>query len=504
MTLTRDFDDRAVAGRTDTIRAGLYQRVSRLTSAAARDDERSIEQQNDGNRLACERRRWTIAAEYADEGLSASRFASAKGGSNRKDFRNALADVKAGKIDVLVMWESSRGSRELENWAGLLNACRAARVLIHVTSHDRTYDLSVGRDWRSLAEDGVDSAYESEKLSVRVKRGKADGRAAGRPQQAPPYGVKRYWDNSKRRFAWDHDEPDPQTGPVVAAIIRAVAAGYGYQAIAHALNGVRPDVPDGEQDPAEGILPGELKAAVPVPSPKGTLWTRTAVTSVAAREVYATLGIVDEAESLKARERLTDTRRKGERPHAARYRYSNVMKCSKCDGPVRGTERKGVALYGCRNGGHVYINAEVADQFIDAVAIERLSRPNAIDLFNRTDNEAVLAARTEAARWRQKIADATTSYNEDRLGIEQLEAITKSLRPKAEAADKRAQEASVPSPLAGLPGDSDAVAERWAALTLPARKAAARALMPDICLLPADAHQAAPAYKRIDPWPERG
>src|SRR5712691_88992 len=185
MTLTRDFDDRAVAGRTDTIRAGLYQRVSRLASAAARDDERSIEQQNDGNREACERRRWTIATVYADEGLSASRFASAKGGSNRKDFRNALADVQAGKIDVLVMGESSRGSRELENWAGLLNACRAARVLIHVTSHDRTYDLSVGRDWRSLAEDGVDSAYESEKLSVRVKRGKADGLAAGRPQQAP-------------------------------------------------------------------------------------------------------------------------------------------------------------------------------------------------------------------------------------------------------------------------------------------------------------------------------
>jgi DNA invertase Pin-like site-specific DNA recombinase len=493
MTLTRDFQDHeAVTDRRDTIRAGLYQRVSRrVGSAADREEERSIEQQDAGNREACERRGWAVTAEYKDEGLSASRFAGAKGGSNRKDYRQALADVKAGRIDVLVMWESSRGSRELENWAHLLNACRVAGVLIHVTSHDRSYDLSVGRDWRSLAEDGVDSAYESEKLSMRIQRGKAAGRAAGRPQQAPAYGVQRIWDNSRRKFAWDRDEPHPETAPVVAAIIRAVAAGYGYQAIAHALNGIA--------DPPEGLLPGTLK--VPVPSPKGGLWTRTAVTSVAGREIYAGLGIVTEAESLKARERLTDTGRKGERPHAARYRFSGAMHCGKCGGPVKGSVRKGIELYHCRNG-CTYLNTEIADAFIDELAIERLSRPDAIDLFSRSDDEAVLAARTEAAKWRQKIADATVSFNEDRIEIEQLEAITKSCKPKAEAADKRAREAALPSPLAGLPGDREEVAERWAALTLSARKAAVRALMPDMKLMPADRHQSAPVDERIIPWPQ--
>lgn len=465
----------------DTIRAGLYQRVSKLASAADRDADRSIEQQNEGNRDACERKGWAVAAEYADPGLSASRFAGSKGGANREEYRRALGDVKAGRLDVLIMWEPSRGSRELESWAHLLNACRAAGVLLHVTSHDRTYDLSGGRDWRSLAEDGLDSCYESEKLSMRIRRGKADGREAGRPQGSVAYGMRRIYDPSRRRFAWLRDEPDPDTGPVAAGIIRKVADGQGYQSVADDLN-------------ARGV-----------PSPAGKRWTRSAVTSIAGREVYARL-LVTEAESLAARARLTDTRRKGERPSAARFRYSQTMKCGRCGGPVRGTTRKGADLYGCR-AGHAYIGAGIADQFIDGVAVERLSRPDAAEVLGRADDAAVLAARADAGRWRQKMADAAEAYSGDRITLDQVEAITASCRPKADAADRRAAELSVPSPLAGLPGGGrEAVTERWEALSLSARKAAVRALMPGIELRPAQpsrgGHPDVPVWERVVPWPD--
>src|SRR5258707_8143462 len=113
----------------DTVRAGLLARVSNKGSNGT---DRSIDQQNQANRDACDRRAWTIAAEYADL-ESASRFAGPKGGANREDYKRALADVKAGLLDILVMWEPSRGSRELENWSHLLNACRAAGGLIYVT-----------------------------------------------------------------------------------------------------------------------------------------------------------------------------------------------------------------------------------------------------------------------------------------------------------------------------------------------------------------------------------
>jgi hypothetical protein len=52
--------------------------------------------------------------------------------------------------------------------AQFLNACRATQTGIYITTHGRLYDMANGRDWRSLAEDGVDSACESEKTFVRT------------------------------------------------------------------------------------------------------------------------------------------------------------------------------------------------------------------------------------------------------------------------------------------------------------------------------------------------
>ena len=57
--------------------------------------------------------RLAIADRYADPGLSASRFAT----KDRPEYKRLLADVEAGKLDVVVLWESSRGGRELAAWA---------------------------------------------------------------------------------------------------------------------------------------------------------------------------------------------------------------------------------------------------------------------------------------------------------------------------------------------------------------------------------------------------
>ncbi|HUY51821.1 MAG TPA: recombinase family protein [Streptosporangiaceae bacterium] len=130
------------------LRAGLYNRESQMASKADRARARSVEQQNEANAGAAELNGWAVTETYRDPGLSASRFAGARGGRNRLDYRRALADVKAGRIDVLVLWESSSGDRELESWAHLLNACRARGVKVHVTQHGRTYDLRNARDWR--------------------------------------------------------------------------------------------------------------------------------------------------------------------------------------------------------------------------------------------------------------------------------------------------------------------------------------------------------------------
>ena len=90
------------AARSKPVQAGVYERVSKLASAKDRREvqrARSIDEQNKANREECERHGWTIADRYADPRLSASRFAT----KDRPEYKRLLADVEAGKLDVVVL-----------------------------------------------------------------------------------------------------------------------------------------------------------------------------------------------------------------------------------------------------------------------------------------------------------------------------------------------------------------------------------------------------------------
>ena len=467
MTLTA-----RAATAADVVRAARYERVSSRDQSAARQARE--------NQAACEVRGWASAV-YEDPGLSASRFAGTKGGANRGDYVRLLAAIVAGQVDVLVLHETSRADRQLTGWSGLLDACRAAGALIYVTSEDQVYDPRVPRDWKDLATSGIDSAMESEKISMRVTSGKAAGRAAGRPQGSIAYGIRRVRDPEKTRRAWLRDEPHPVTGPIAARIIRAVGAGYDYTGIARELA-------------AEGV---------PWPSAgrkrQGKGWHAETIRAIARNPVYAAAGVVTEAESLAARARVGDAARKGERPARQQFRYA--LACGKCGGTVRGRTENGTGYYVCKQG-CAKCPAALADPWIDALAIARLSRPDAIGLVRRGDDDAAAAARTEAAGYRQRMAEAAGSYAAGRLTLAMAEAIAAELGPKAEAADKRAADAQTPHALTGLPdGDPAVVADRWESLTIAARKAALRELAPDAVLMPTTKGHPAPIEERVILWP---
>src|SRR2546430_17717621 len=113
---------------------------------------------------------------------------------------------------------------------GLLRRCREHSVLIHVITHGRTYDIGNARDWRTLAEDGVDSAYESEKTSVRLKRAMAANAARGRPHGVTLYGYERIYDQHTRQL--EVQRPDPRTSPVVREVFARGAGGDPLSRIA--------------------------------------------------------------------------------------------------------------------------------------------------------------------------------------------------------------------------------------------------------------------------------
>ncbi|MDX3748692.1 recombinase family protein [Streptomyces sp. AK08-02] len=171
----------------------------------------SVKDQGVDNAASAAENGWVLHSKpYVDDGLSASRYAKKK----RDDFEQLLADLQSGPsgresqfgADVLMLWESSRGSRKVGEWVSFIELCEEKRVRIWVTTHERLYDPSNGRDRKSLIEDAVDSEYESYKTHRRVSRSAAAQARLGRPYGEAPYGLMPVYDPKTGKLAnWVED-----------------------------------------------------------------------------------------------------------------------------------------------------------------------------------------------------------------------------------------------------------------------------------------------------------
>src|SRR3954454_12789540 len=133
--------------RTSTLTGREYLRVS--LDASGR--ERSPAEQHGDNIDACADENIMLTGTPYRDQARASRTSKAK----RADYDQLVADLRAATFaeDVLVMWESSRGSRRVSDWVVLLELLEDQGKRIFVTTHRRLYDPTNPRDRRSLLED---------------------------------------------------------------------------------------------------------------------------------------------------------------------------------------------------------------------------------------------------------------------------------------------------------------------------------------------------------------
>lgn len=445
------------------MRAAIYDRVS-----LDRRNGRSVAEQDAENRTACAEQGWTIAETYTDNGRSASRFAT----KPRENWPLLLTDLEAGRFDVLVLWEPSRGSRDLEVWARLLSACRRKGVMIHVTSHRRTYDPAMPRDWRSLAEDGVDSGYESEKTSQRIKRTKAAQAAAGKPDGKLPYGYRR--------------EYDPRTGELLAQVINEEQA-------------------DVIREAARRVLAGETPYAVAqdfnargVPAPRGGRWDLTQIKRIVTRPAYAGKRvhrgkvldevvtdwppILDELTYYACVSKLSDPSRRTQRDSAVTHLLSGIA-TGGCGGRIRVQKNRGFLAYLCVEDFCVSRKETWMDAYVEGVAIGFLSREDALKLLaDGQVAEDAKAAHVEAEKLRGELREHYDNAATGKLSPTGLTEMESRLMPRIKAAERRAKAAAV-SPLIRQYAQPD-IAELWDDLPLSTRRDLIKSLM-TVRILPA-------------------
>ncbi|MGH9250161.1 MAG: recombinase family protein [Acidimicrobiales bacterium] len=395
-----------------------YLRVSRDLSGR----QRSNDEQATDNRAAWPDVTW---GDHYSDASSASRYSKRA----RDDFGQLIIDLRAAAFgaDVLVLWESSRGSRKVGEWVELLDLCEAGGVRIAVTEHHRIYDPANPRDRRTLLEDAVDSEYESAKTSGRVRRSARAGAVARRPHGKVLFGYRRVYD--PRSGALVGQEPHPEQAPTVRGVFRSYLGGLSARSLARALNN---------------------QATV---TNRGNGWTLLMIHRMLTNRAY--LGrrmhkgedfgqgwepLVDEAtfEAVQLRREATAWR-KVRRTSAL---CSGVARCGTCSARLEIKHSgRGNVHYGCQAGYHTYRRADDLDRWVTAAVLGRLTLPDVGDRLRGREDPRLGEARDRLENLRSSLDDAMLRWKAGGLSVQGYADMEAHLLPQiaeAEAAMRRA------------------------------------------------------------------
>jgi DNA invertase Pin-like site-specific DNA recombinase len=149
---------------TRALRAGIYARVS--TSAKGQ----SVDNQLLQLREYVERRGWTIAAEYVDEGESGRK-------RSRPSLDRMMADAKRRKLDVVCAWSFDRLGRSLYNLVDLGKTLHELDVQMLTLRENVDTTTTAGRFFFHLCASFAE--FEADLMRDRIEAGIARARAKG-------------------------------------------------------------------------------------------------------------------------------------------------------------------------------------------------------------------------------------------------------------------------------------------------------------------------------------
>jgi hypothetical protein len=399
-------------------------------------------------------------------------------------------------LDVVILWDPSRGDRTLSSWVGFLDRCREHRIRIHATAHQRTYDPNRPRDYRSLAEDGVDAAYAADKISTDVRRGKTASAIIGRPQGPVIYGYRRLYDPVTKLY--DREVEHPDQAPIVRRIFTDTIDGKPVSTIARELQ----------------------IAGIPTPSGAAARWRYMNVARILTQRRYAPhpdqpdqgvavyLGgeyvgtwppLVDQPTWERVQQLLgvddpqTRAARRWSPPGALRHLLSGSIRLlsAPCRSPLSGRPAivgHQAASYGCMADGCVCVPRAEADEYVTRLVVARLSRKDARALW-APDSSAVKKARAELGRLEKDMAENDRAYRAGEISARLAGLREAELMPLIEAARRRTRPQGAPLGALKLMDAARIAVEQvrptWDGLELLAKREVIAAVFASLVLQPA-------------------
>ncbi|MGW1506013.1 recombinase family protein [Streptomyces mirabilis] len=463
---------------TATLTGREYRRVSKDKSG----EGRSIDEQAVENSEAAEDRGIVLGEPYTDTG-SASRYAR----KDRRDFGQLIDDLKNGTFgaDILIMWESSRGSRRVGEWITLIELCEDRAVKIFVTSQGRTYDPANGHDRKSLIDDANDSEYESYKIRNRVKRTLDSNLAKGKPNGQVPFGFLRepVWTTDKRgrRVTRSGPQvPDPKTAPLVIELFRRIKSGHSFLSIARDWTERKIAAPGGGSFSAPALRAMSTRVAyiglrthygetTPAAWPVIADYPGSPMKPDAFVTLFKEVGVL-----------LADPARRSAKPGAGKHVFTGALKCDACGGPIKVSTKTATVNYVCRDKGCVLINKDAVDKIVTHDILTFLADPDVYRLITPEDGGAELeAVRSELAAKRAELAELKGAPTPTGAAAKlALIAMIDGLEAEITELEERETKLTPgPSPLAELFDHGPDVAKRWEARPVEVKRQIAQLLL---------------------------
>jgi DNA invertase Pin-like site-specific DNA recombinase len=468
---------------------------------------------------------------------SASRYARKR----REDWDKLLALLPNTGVTLVWLWEPSRGSRELEDWAHFLSECRRHKVQIWVETHEQVYDMHNHRHWRTLAEEGISSQAESDNTSKRVRRNVQDGIKRGRPRGKRAYGWRRVYAEVDGKPKLKRQEADETEAPVVREAWARAKGGESLNSISadFRARGIRTRAwshrRTGEPMGGTEFTPQRLRRMLLTPAyagiraycPEGSTAGRGTLspgTTVYPTDPEVWEPLVSQEDYYAVEAMLTAHPAPAGRPGRGVHQSSWLVRCGKCRHPLGTRRHHSKWVYFCPGCSGVTCQKAALDNAIDRAvlgylggcgfaqdsAARQASTPDAALAGVRGKLEALRAAqRGLGARYA-----AGAALPEGAAGKLSLEAFVQAdgdLKGEIKNLEARQREIAGMTKLDAILGDpSRDLEDRWRRMPVSARRKVLRILFtpehmgqPLLAPAPDGAKRTIPVTERLE-WQEAG
>lgn len=440
-------------GRPETKirKAIIYTRVSNDTSGRAR----SVSEQEEECRLLCEDNGWEIEEVIQDNDVGASRWSK----GYRPGFERLHRILRPGH--VLVMWESSRGTRKLSEFVEFRDLCAERQVLWCFKG--RIYDPSHSGDRAITAYDAIRDEEEAERTRDRVLRAMRVRAKEGKPHGRLPYGYRRLINpRNGRTEGWEIDRDE---AAIVREIVNRLLGGQSTYAICRDLNDrLVPSPRRSEKDPGRPWEPNKLRRMLMSPTYAALVYRHGEFIGEGEWDP-----ILTEDEHRRVVAILTDPRRASvpERGPEPKHLLTGIATCGVCGSPVSwfGPRRQKTPGYKCKGRSCVTRNALKVDELVVDTMLGLLRDERVLKLLNETSpeegpSEHLINAQTLQQRLESFYAEAA----DGKLSAAALSSIEARMLPQIEEARRLAASAAGNPRLLQLTGDD--AREVWESLTL--------------------------------------